>query len=93
MKSIYEVIKGPWITEKGTDLGEKLNKYVFKVCTNANKVEIKEAIEKIFNVKIEKVNTIKVQGKKKRVRKVEGRTPDWKKAVITLKEGNKIEFV
>ena len=93
MKSIYEVIKGPWITEKGTGLGEKQNKYVFKVCLNANKIEIRNAIEKIFNVKIKKVNTVKLQGKKKKVRLVEGKTPDWKKAVITLKEGNKIEFI
>ena len=93
MKSVYEVIKRPRITEKGTELGEKHNKYVFKVSCNANKIEIRNAVEKIFNVKIEKVNTVKVQGKKKRVRKVEGRTPDWKKAVITLKEGNKIEFI
>ena len=93
MKSIYEIIKGPLITEKSTDLGEKQNKYVFKVGCNANKIEIRNAIEKIFNVKIEKVNTVKVQGKKKRVRKVEGKMPDWKKAVITLKEGNKIEFI
>ncbi|MBU0477976.1 50S ribosomal protein L23 [bacterium] len=93
MKSIYEIIKGPLITEKSTDIGEKQNKYVFKVGCNANKIEIRNAIEKIFNVKIEKVNTIKLQGKKKRVRKVEGKTPDWKKAVITLKEGNKIEFI
>ena len=93
MKSIYEVIKGTWITEKGTELGEKQNKYVFKVGCNVNKIEIRNAIEKIFNVKIEKVNTVKLQGKKKRVRKVEGKTPDWKKAVITLKEGSKIEFI
>jgi len=93
MKSIYEVIKSPWITEKGTELGEKQNKYVFKVCLNANKIEIRNAIEKIFNVKIKKVNTVKLQGKKKKVRLVEGKTPDWKKAVITLKEGNKIEFI
>ena len=93
MKSIYEVIKSPWITEKGTELGEKQNKYVFKVCLNANKIEIRNAIEKIFNVKIEKVNTVKLQGKKKRVRLVEGKTPDWKKAIITLREGNKIEFI
>jgi len=93
MKSIYEIIEGPLITEKSTDLGEKQNKYVFKVGCNANKIEIRNAIEKIFNVKIEKVNTVKLQGKKKRVRRVEGKTPDWKKAVITLKEGNKIEFI
>jgi len=93
MKSIYEIIKGPWITEKSTDLGEKHNKYVFKVNCNANKIEIRNAIEKIFSVKTEKVNTVKLQGKKKRVRLVEGKTPDWKKAVITLKEGNKIEFI
>ena len=93
MKSIYEIIKGPLITEKSTSLGEKQNKYVFKVGCNANKIEIRNAIEKIFNVKIEKVNTVKLQGKKKRVRLVEGKTPDWKKAIITLKEGNKIEFI
>ncbi|MCK5595033.1 50S ribosomal protein L23 [bacterium] len=93
MKSMYEIIKSPLITEKSTELGEKQNKYVFKVGCNVNKIEIRNAIEKIFKVKIEKVNTVKIQGKKKRVRLVEGKTPDWKKAVITLKEGNKIEFI
>ena len=93
MKSIYEIIKSPLITEKSTELGERHNKYVFKVGCNANKIEIRNAIEKIFKVKIEKVNTIKLQGKKKRVRLVEGKTPDWKKAIITLREGNKIEFI
>jgi len=93
MKSIYEIIKSPLITEKSTELGERQNKYIFKVGCGANKIEIRNAIEKIFKVKIEKVNTVKLQGKKKRVRLVEGKTPDWKKAIITLKEGNKIEFI
>ncbi len=93
MKSIYEIIKSPLITEKSTELGERHNKYVFKVDCDANKIEIRNAIEKIFKVKIKKVNTVKLQGKKKRVRLVEGKTPDWKKAIITLREGNKIEFI
>jgi large subunit ribosomal protein L23 len=88
----YSVIKGPCLTEKGDLLQESYGKAVIKVARNANKVEIKEAVEQIFNVKVANVRTTKVRGKLKRVGKYMGRTPDWKKAYITLKEG-KINFL
>ena len=88
----YSVIKGPCLTEKGDQLQESFGKAVIKVDRKANKVEIKEAVEQIFNVKVAHVRTTKVLGKQKRVGKHMGRTSDWKKAFITLKEG-KINFL
>jgi len=88
----YSIIKGPCLTEKGDLLQESYGKAVIKVARNANKVEIKEAVEQIFNVKVANVRTTKVRGKLKRVGRHMGRTPDWKKAYITLKEG-KINFL
>lgn len=88
----YSVIKGPCLTEKGDLLQESYGKAVIKVDRNANKVEIKKAVEQIFNVKVANVRTTKVRGKQKRVGRHMGRTSDWKKAYITLKEG-KINFL
>ncbi|MBW2467340.1 MAG: 50S ribosomal protein L23 [Deltaproteobacteria bacterium] len=88
----YSVIKGPCLTEKNDQLQENYGKAVVKVDRNANKVEIKKAVEQIFNVKVANVRTTKVRGKQKRVGRHMGRTPDWKKAYITLKEG-KINFL
>lgn len=90
MKDAYSVVKTLIRTEKGTTLGS-FNKYLFCVDSDANKIEIKKAIEEIFKVKVESVNTLFVRGKKKRIRYKEGMTPDWKKAIVTLKEGHKIE--
>ena len=91
-RDAYQIIEKPLITEKGTDLKDKQNKYVFKVDRDANKVDIKHAIEEVFKVRVVKVNTMWVSGKKKRVRFKEGKTPDWKKAVVTLREGDKIDL-
>ena len=88
---LYEVIQEPLITEKGTKQ-EKAHKYFFRVRRDAKKHEIREAVERIFNVKVTKVNTMLVGGKWKRVRFQPGQTSDWKKAVVTLKEGQKIEL-
>jgi len=88
----FSVIKGPCLTEKGDQLQESYGKAVIKVDRNANKLEIKEAVEQIFNVKVATVRTLKVHGKLKRVGKHMGRTSDWKKAYITLKEG-RINFL
>ena len=88
----YSVIKGPCLTEKGDLLQESYGKAVIKVASNANKVEIKKAVEQIFNVKVANVRTTKVRGKQKRVGRNMGRTSDWKKAYITFKEG-KINFL
>lgn len=93
MKDPRLIIKRLLVTEKGTRLTEKHNQYQFEVVTSANKVEIKHAVEKIFNVKVTKVNTMNKLGKAKRLRTMSyGRTPAWKRAVVTLKEGDKIDL-
>ncbi len=93
IESVYKVIKSPLLTEKATQLG-KYNQYVFWVDKRANKIEIKKAIESIYKVKVDKVNTINMKGKTKRIRwGQEGKTPSWKKAVVTLKEGYHIKLV
>ncbi len=88
----YEVIKRPIITEKFTRLKEKENKYIFVVDKKADKQEVKKAIEELFKVKVEKVNTAIFSGKKRRLGVHEGYRPDWKKAIVTLKEGQRIEL-
>ena len=93
MKTVYEIIKKPRLTEKGSILQQTENKVILHVDKTANKIEIKQAVEQLFNVKVAKVATAKVIGKKKRVgaRSV-GKTKDWKKAYVTLAEG-KIDFL
>ena len=90
------IIKKPVITEKMTAISEKLNKYAFIVDKNANKIQIKDAVEKLYDVKVTAVNTMNYDGKKKsRYTKagiVTGRRPAFKKAVVTLKEGDTIDF-
>ncbi len=93
MKSIYDVIKKPFFTEKGMDLKEKENKILIEVNIKANKHEIKEAMQEIFKVKVDKVATVKVRGKMKRFGKSIGKRPDRKKAIVTLKKGEKLDFV
>ena len=88
----YQVIKRPLITEKGMQSNEEHNTVVFQVDSRANKLLIKQAIEALFQVKVLEVNTLNVQGKKKRVRMREGKKPDWKKAYVTLREGDTITF-
>ena len=90
--TIYDVIKRPRLTEKSARLQEQNSTVVFSVATDANKIQIKEAVEKLFNVKVAKVATAHVLGKKKRGRLRVGRTQDWKKAYVTLAEG-KIDFL
>lgn len=92
MRNPEDIIIAPIITEKSYRHANEENKYTFKVHPDANKIEIKNAVEKLFKVKVVKVNTINVKPKKKRLGKFEGRTPAWKKAIVTLKEGDKIEF-
>ena len=87
----WEVIKGPIITEKSNDLLEKENKYTFKVALEANKVEIKQAIEEIFNVKVVDIATIRVLPKYRRVGKYDGYRSAYKKAICKLADGQKID--
>lgn len=87
-----QLIRRLQITEKGTQLAEKQNKYLFRVSPSANKIQIRKAIEAFFRVKVVKVNTMNYAGKKKRVRSFKyGRRANWKRAIVTLAEGNKIE--
>jgi large subunit ribosomal protein L23 len=87
------VLKLPVITEKSTHVKENLRTVAFKVLRDANKIEIKDAVEKIFKVKVQSVRTANFHGKKRRQGRYTGRRPDWKKAYVTLKEGEKmIEF-
>lgn len=90
MKTPFDVVKTLLRTEKGTTQ-LPFNKYYFIVDNSCNKIEIKKAIEDIYKVKVESINSMIVPGKKRRVRFKEGKRPDWKKVVATLKEGYKIE--
>ena len=91
MKTSYDVVVTLLRTEKGSLFLEPQRQYIFAVATSANKVEIKKAIEEIYNVKVDGVNTVIVPGKRKRVRQEFGHTSNWKKAIVTLKEGQKID--
>lgn len=91
MTKAFDIIQGPIITEKSMQLKDQFNKYTFKVAKTANKIEIKNAVEEIFKVKVESVNTINVLPKRKRVGKYEGYAPAYKKAICKLAEGNKID--
>lgn len=91
MKNYYQIIKNPVVTEKSTAQGAE-GKYVFWVDTKANKKDVKEAVEKVFNVTVLGVNTQKVPGKIKRMGKFSGRRPVRKKAYVTLKQGDTIEI-
>lgn len=87
----WEIIKGPIITEKSNDLLENENKYTFKVALDANKVEIKQAIEAIYKVKVLDINTVRVLPKRRRVGKYEGYRPAYKKAIVKLAKDEKID--
>lgn len=94
MKDIFQIIDTVQLSEKATLLSEVNNEYVFKVDPRANKLEIKEAVEKLFGKKVADVRTANYQGKKKRERRAEfGRTKRWKKAFVRLEEGETLEFV
>lgn len=87
MKNIYSVLQGPCLTEKAALMQEENGKIVFKIHPKANKIEVKNAVELMFNVKVKDVKTVTLHGKKKRVGKTVGFTNDWKKAYVTLSEG------
>ena len=90
---LHEVLRAPVITEKGSVLKDTENLYTFRVARDANKIEIRRAVEKIFKVKVESVRTARVHGKTKRVGRRMGHRPDWKKAYVRLRAGEKpIEF-
>ncbi len=88
MKDPRDIIRRPIVTEASTALMEE-GKYVFEVDIRANKYQIRNALEEIFGVKVERVNTMRVPGKTKRYGRYSGRTPEWKKAIVKLAEGSK----
>jgi large subunit ribosomal protein L23 len=92
MIQVEKVLKRPVVTEKTTAMKEARNQFVFEVYPTATKHAIKAAIEKAFKVKVVSVNTMVVRGKTKRMGRFEGRRANWKKAIATLKAGEKIEF-
>lgn len=92
MREPHEIIRRPLITEKSTQQKEESRQYVFEVDPKANKIEIKEAVEQLFKVKVLKVRTLNVLGKIKRLGRRYGKRPDWKKAIVTLREGDRIDF-
>jgi large subunit ribosomal protein L23 len=87
-----DVILAPLITEKGTAVGEKANQVIFRVRPAASKDAIREVVERMFKVTVLQVRTLRVLGKKRRRGRIVGSRPDWKKAYVTLKEGDRIEF-
>jgi large subunit ribosomal protein L23 len=93
MNEPFDIIETASLTEKASVLTEKQNKYVFRVRPHANKIQIKQAVEKLFQKKVVDVNTCNYAGKQKRVRGPVGRRPHWKKAIVTLAEGEKIDLV
>ena len=90
---LHSIILAPVISEKANRVAEKQNQAVFKVLPNAEKAEIREAVEKLFNVKVTSVQTLNVKGKTKRFGQMMGRRSDWKKAYVTLPEGEQIDFL
>jgi len=90
MRTSHDIIKIMMTTEKGTNM-LKYNKHIFEVDKRANKIEVKKAVEEIYKVKVSSVNIMNMRGKKKRVRYRLGMTPSWKKAIVTLAQGSRIE--
>lgn len=92
MRDPHDVLIEPLVTEKMTGLQESHNKVAFAVARDANKLEIKWAVEQALKVKVASVNVINLMGKRRRLNRFVGRTPAWKKAIITLKPGEKLEI-
>ena len=88
----FEVIRRPLVTEKGNLLKELYHQYSFEVDLKSNKYQVKQAVESLFKVHVVDVKTLLVRGKKRRIGKNSGKRSNWKKAIVTLKEGEKIEF-
>ena len=89
---VFQILKVPHISEKSALLGDSANQAVFQVASDANKAEIKQAVEKMFNVKVADVRTVNVKGKSKRMGMRRGRRSDWKKAYVSLEQGHEIDL-
>lgn len=92
MRGPQDIIQAPLISEKGTALAESANQFLFKVRPDANKIEVKRAVETLFKVKVVDVRMARYLGKVRRIGRSMGRRSDWKKAYVTLKAGDKIDF-
>jgi large subunit ribosomal protein L23 len=92
MKDLSQVVRKPLVTERFADLRERDNKFIFEVHPDANKHEIRQAIEHFFGVKVTDVRTMNVRGKIKRLGRFQGKRADWKKAIVTLAEGDGIDL-
>ncbi len=90
---LYKVLLSPRMTEKSTRVGESSNQYVFKVTTDSNKQEVKDAVEKLFEVNVESVRIVNVKGKSKSFKLRTGKRNDWKKAYVRVQEGQVIDFL
>ena len=90
--NIFDVLRAPKMSEKTLSLKEEANQFAFEVDQRANKIQIKESIEKSFKVSVLKVRTMNVRCKKKRLGRYQGLKSSWKKAIVTLKEGDTIEY-
>ncbi len=92
--NLHDILKNPIVTERSTLLKERLNQYVFKVGLDASKIQIKDAIQKIFKVEVEKVRTARFSGKLRRLAlgRPQGRRPEWKKAIVSVKKGQEIKI-
>ncbi|MCK0538567.1 50S ribosomal protein L23 [Alcanivorax quisquiliarum] len=90
---IFKVLLAPHVSEKASIVAEKANQVVFKVARDASKLEIKKAVEKLFDVKVESVQTVNVKGKQKVFGRVQGKRSDWKKAYVSLQAGQDIDFL
>jgi large subunit ribosomal protein L23 len=94
MRDPYQIVQTVLVTEKGTELADELGQYTFKVSKDANKIEIKAAVEALVDVTVTSVNTLNRKGKRKRMRTTRyGKRPDWKKAIVTLAEGDEIDIL
>ena len=93
ISNVYEVIRAPRVSEKTARLQEVSNQYVFEVATDATKADVKAAIEQLFDVKVEAVNVVNVKGKNKSFKHRSGRRGDWRKAYVTLAEGQSIDVM
>lgn len=93
LERLYTVLEGPHISEKSTVIADSAGQVVFRVTPDANKREVKEAVERLFEVRVVDVRTARAKGKRKRFGRVNGRRRDWKKAYVTLAEGHDIDFL
>ena len=91
-KALHEILVRPLLTERGTGIQEKYNQYLFEAAPDATKTDIKRAVETMFKVEVEKIRTMVVPGKFRRFGRGGGMRPDWKKAIVTIVKGQKIDF-